>query len=268
MGRGMYGVSLYFLLTPFLFFLSSIFSSVKEDPIVTARNTLVSNNTVHTVLFCPDEGKLIETMLIGLIRSSTKISGALYLLTQKNIIQELSDAKRRGAEVNLIFDPGAFSYQQIYTLVDAGIPLKVWNEQQVQKGFAALMHLKALIFCGAFSEDRTIVASGSMNLTQNGFFKNYDQVTFCDNQHIVSKYKMHIATLLENSRVQMQPINQDAKRVVVQDLKFEVEKINKPKTVRKISTKKRTEDIKICAVRTIVRNFSHYRQVVRRVLHH
>ena len=177
-----------------------------------------------------------------------------------SIIEELIKAKRRGAEVNLIFDPGALSYAHIYTLADAGIPLKIWNEAKTQKGFSALMHLKSLIFWGAFSEERVIVASGSMNLTNNGLTRNHEQFTFCDNKEIVRDYDKHICALLENSRLQIQP-------VVLVDFKSGGEKVKKQEKVSGVSTKKTTGQITVCVTSAVVKNFSRYRKVAGRAMH-
>jgi len=205
MERGTGGVSFLLVLTPFLFLNSTIlFGAEWVDPVAIAEQVLIDeDDSVNCVKFCPDKSGEIEQTLIGLIRDSERIQGALYLLSKRSLIDELVAAHKRGIPVDLVFDPSALSAKAIYALPKAGIPLQICvADDFTAKRFAALMHLKCLIFTGAL--ERTIVASGSMNFTNNGLGKNQDQITFTDNPAIVEEYSGRVEQLLASSEVQVQ----------------------------------------------------------------
>lgn len=206
MERGTSGVSFLLVLTPFLFLNSTIlFGTEQINPVAIAQKTLInSKGVIDCVKFCPDKTGEIEQTIIGLIRSSKKIEGALYLLSKRTIIDELIAAHQRGAKVDLVFDPSALTTQALFKLPKSGIPLKIYvaGDFSATK-FASLMHLKSLIFTNAFGR-KNVVASGSMNLTNNGLGKNQDQISFRDDPTIFSEHHKKIDDLLQCSKIQVQ----------------------------------------------------------------
>ena len=202
MGREIHGVSLIILLMPFF----SFYAGETQDPIEVARTHLINkNNKVDKLFFSPEDSKVIEQIIIGLIRSSKEIKGALYLLTYQPFIKEFIEAKKRGVKIKLVFDKSALTSKSIYALPGEGIPLLIYHPDAI-RNFQALMHLKTVIFYGAFSGARDIVAFGSMNWSGNGLNRNSDQITFRDDSEIVQSCTDKISTLLEKAHDQVNPV--------------------------------------------------------------
>jgi phosphatidylserine/phosphatidylglycerophosphate/cardiolipin synthase-like enzyme len=204
MKRGMDGVSKGTLLAPFLFLFlfQSISSFEHQDQSTYAYDVLVNptKQEIDKVFFTPDQGEIIERSLVGLIQSSSTIYAALYLLTNKSIINALIMAKKRGAEIYLVVDRGALNSgtNNIYNLPGAGIPLHLY---QGTHRFRPLMHHKYMLFEGAFSQDRNVVVSGSMNFTQSGLYTNEENLTFRDNHEIFSQYHQRIEKLVASADI-------------------------------------------------------------------
>ncbi len=204
MGREIHGVSLIILLMPFF----SFYAGESHDPVAFARTHLIDeHNHINRVLFSPDDSAIIEQTIIGLIRTSQEIKGALYLLTYQPFIKEFIAAKKRGAKIELVFDKSALASKFIYDLPYAGIPLLMYDPADSTRNFQALMHLKTVIFYGAFSGARNIVAFGSMNWSGNGLKRNSDHINFSDDSHLVAKFDNTISGLLKRAKAQVNPVS-------------------------------------------------------------
>ena len=161
-------------------------------------------HTIDKVLFAPTEATTIESVLIGLIRSTqTSIVGALFRLSNKKIIEELIAAHQRGVIIDIILDPEAMSTsKEISKLSHAGIPLSLYN----QKKYGTYMHHKFLIFHNALAcaENNyipipAVLAYGSLNLTQQGFNGNRENINFRDKSSIVNAFMNEITQLKEGT---------------------------------------------------------------------
>ena len=170
-----------------------------------AYKTLVDEeNIIDTVLFAPNDSSIIESILIGLIRSTeTSIVGALFRLSNKKIIEELIAAHQRGVIIEIILDPEAMSAsQEISKMSHAKIPLYLYN----QKKYGTYMHHKFLIFYNTlgcsynnYSPISAIVVHGSLNLTQQGFNGNRENINFRNKKTIVNAFTNEIANLKTNT---------------------------------------------------------------------
>ena len=148
-------------------------------------------NIIDKVFFAPRDAETIEAVLVGLIQSTqTSISGALFRLSNKRIIQELIAAHKRGVIIDVILDPSALSAsQEISKLSHAGIPLSLCTLR-----YGILMHHKFLIFKDTLACPENnltpipaVVATGSLNLTEHGF-SNRENINFRDNVQIVNAF--------------------------------------------------------------------------------
>lgn len=156
------------------------------------------NGRVDEVFFCPQEGEKIEAILIDLIKSSKKIYGALYLLNREPIVDAFIEAHKNGTSVNLVVDKSALNggTNHIYKLLRTeGFSLYVHN---VQARFGPIMHNKFLVFEDVLG-GRRVVASGSMNLTYSGLFKNSENVTFRDSPLITTKFLARAVEILSSA---------------------------------------------------------------------
>lgn len=167
--------------------------------------TLVDEQySIDKVLFAPADASTIESVLIGLIRSTcTAITGALFRLSNKKIIEELIAAHNRGVVIDIILDPEAMSAsKEISKLSHAGIPLALYN----QKKYGTYMHHKFLIFHNtlACAENNyipvpAVVAYGSLNLTQQGFNGNRENINFRNKCDIVNAFIHEITQLKDGT---------------------------------------------------------------------
>ncbi len=186
-----------------LFLCGGIFAVAKDCIIIAARALVAPNGRVDTVLFCPQDGQLVEDILIGLIRSSKKITGALFRLSEKNIIDELLAAHKRGIPIQIVFDSGALSAgsASLSSLAQAGVSLFLFDSKKEApkiNRYETLMHHKFLVFQGTLG-GRNIVAFGSMNVTQSGLGKNSENFAFRDEPTIVKKFIDEADRLKEHS---------------------------------------------------------------------
>lgn len=182
----------YNLLAPFLF----SFSLCAMDCMQFAMDTLIQeDDTIDSAFFTQQERATIENVLVGLIRSEQEnISGALFRLSNKKITQELLRAHKRGVDIQIVFDPGAIG-AQVLALAQAGIPLLVYDP----KRFPALMHHKFLLFKNTL-DGRTVLSTGSLNITEAGFAANAENLTVRDNGGWIQKFYNEFERLREKSQ--------------------------------------------------------------------
>lgn len=170
----------------------------------------IDSNTIYTqlldksgaidkVFFAPRDAATIENILIGLIRSTqTEISGALFRLSNKRIIEELIVAHQRNVKINIILDPEALSTSQVISkLSHAGIVLSLYNN----KTYGTYMHHKFLIFRDTLACQQNnfvpvpqVISFGSLNITEKGLSNN-ENITFRDKPEIVQAFVNEIEEL-------------------------------------------------------------------------
>lgn len=193
MKQGMSGVrKRAILLAPFLF--SSFLHSM--DPIKFAQEQLIQEDgTIDSVFFTQQEKMTIQNVLVGLIRAEQEqISGALFRLSNKVIAKELLEAYQRGVTLEIVFDQGAIG-AQVLNLSRAGMPLLIYDNN---KRFPALMHHKFLTFHNTLDE-RSVVSTGSLNITEAGFAANAENVTIRDDKTWMSKFYREFERLKRSS---------------------------------------------------------------------
>ncbi|MCF7899997.1 hypothetical protein K9K77_00670 [Candidatus Babeliales bacterium] len=193
MDRGILGVSKrYSILAPFLFFIQLGAHDYRE---FASETLLRQDGVIDSVFFTQQEKETIEKTLVGLIQSEEqRISGALFRLSNKKITQALLEAHERGVSIEIVFDAGAIG-PQIFELTEAGVPLFVYDN----KRFPALMHHKFLLFHCVLGQ-RSILSTGSLNLTEAGFAANAENVTMRNNNEWVTKFYAEFIRLRDKSQ--------------------------------------------------------------------
>jgi phosphatidylserine/phosphatidylglycerophosphate/cardiolipin synthase-like enzyme len=210
MNRGTKGVSKICLLASFLFLYVPLKSAAfSPEAIIEQFLIKKGSDEVDKVFFCPKDGQTIQNIIIALIASAKKIHGALYLLSQKFIIDALIAAHKKGTEIQLIIDSGALSNGiHIMSLARAGIPLLLFDGTR----FNPLMHNKFFVFKNV---DRLgdVVVSGSMNFTQSGLFNNAENLTIRNKIEIVTQFAQQFRNLIQQcQQFSLSPVQSKRKR--------------------------------------------------------
>lgn len=145
----------------------------------------LANNNVVSVYFSPKD-KAISKALIPLIDDAHEyIYVPIFFLTDKNMVNALICAKKRGVEIKVLLDAVAAqnAYSKHKELRAAGISVKVEN-------WAGKMHQKSMII-----DDKTVVI-GSMNFSKSGENCNDENCIIVKNApKLAKKYKQHFLIL-------------------------------------------------------------------------
>ena len=140
-------------------------------------NKILTENT-SGIYFSP-QNKTIQNTILPLIRNSKNyIYIPAFLISHKEMVSELIQAKNRGVDVRVITDAlNAFAkYSKVRELRAAGMPVKIEN-------YAGKMHSKTMII-----DDRYLVL-GSMNFSKSGESKNDENLMVIENKEAAIFYK-------------------------------------------------------------------------------
>ena len=169
-----------------IIFSSLLFLSVTSLEMVHAKESL----TNCEVLFSPQDHVADE--LIALINKEKKsIKVAVYCLMHREIAKALTDARKRGVQVEVIIDPYSVkSRSPVKKMAEAGCPIYVWNPEipvEIKNGRTvkknkSLMHDK---FC-VLGDNR--VWTGSFNFTFEAEKHNQENVVVLEGVEVVEKY--------------------------------------------------------------------------------
>ena len=155
----------------------------KKEKIDLSRTYNIGNSKI-SAYFSPAD-KIIETELIPIVKNAKKyIYVPVFVITHKNLINELIQAKKRGVDVKIILDAtgAANKYSPINMIRSSGIPLKVENR-------AGKMHMKTMIV-----DDRLTII-GSMNFSKSGERYNDENLIIIENPTLAVKFKNHFLYL-------------------------------------------------------------------------
>ncbi|MFA6064383.1 MAG: phospholipase D-like domain-containing protein [archaeon] len=129
------------------------------------------------VFFCPRDA--CAEQLIQKINSADKnIFIAIYSFTHDGISDALVNAKKRGIEIEVVFDydQSANASSDDEKLIDAGIKVS-------RRNGSGYMHSKYTIIDGNF------VATGSFNYSQNADTRNDENLVFIESYSIAAEFK-------------------------------------------------------------------------------
>jgi phosphatidylserine/phosphatidylglycerophosphate/cardiolipin synthase-like enzyme len=119
----------------------------------------------------------VDSNIIPLINQATqRIDVALFEFDLQNVADALIDAHTRGVDVRLVYDDEHTEDDpQVDQLIDAGIPA-VADER------SAFMHNKFLVI------DGQTVVTGSMNFTENGVYRNNNNLIVIRSARLAENY--------------------------------------------------------------------------------
>lgn len=143
----------------------------------------------------------IEKEMIALIDNEKKsIKMAIYLLTNPNVVHALISARERGVDVALVVDKQTadYEYSKVDNLEKAGIT--VIRKRGKNRG---LMHNKFIIFeeneSPLFSQSRTLVWTGSFNVTKSANTKNDENAVVLTDPSLVTIFTKYFDSLNETA---------------------------------------------------------------------
>ncbi len=117
------------------------------------------------IYFLPADAKKAKNHIEKLIKNSkSSIDIAMYNLGYKKFIKQLKKAKKKGVEVNIVYDKGA--------------DLRKLDARKLKEK----LHTKLAIF------DKKTVVFGSANWTKASFSENYEIIYISDEENLVSKF--------------------------------------------------------------------------------
>ena len=140
-------------------------------------NKILTENT-SGIYFSP-QNKTIQNTILPLIRNSKNyIYIPAFLISHKEMVSELIQAKNRGVDVRVITDAlnASAKYSKIRELRAAGMPVKIEN-------YAGKMHSKTMII-----DDKYLIL-GSMNFSKSGESKNDENLMVIENKEAAIFYK-------------------------------------------------------------------------------
>ena len=131
--------------------------------------------------FLPDDKGALQRLLDVIQNAKSSIHVAMFTFTNKNLIQALVDAHRRGVQVDVVIDNESArktSFKAFQRLKREGIPTAISNRN-------GLLHHKLMVV------DDLIVATGSANWTEAAFTKNDDNLCLVYPLTLEQKDKMN-----------------------------------------------------------------------------
>lgn len=147
----------------------------------------------HQLYFSPQDK--VDARLISLIESEKEeIRAAVYCLTHRGIIKALSDARKRGVNVELIVDPFTIKAKApLKRMAQAGIAIYIWDPKPLpqltslkgndkKKLRKPLMHNKFCVF------GKKSVWTGSFNFTSEASNANQENVIVLRDEEAARRY--------------------------------------------------------------------------------
>ncbi|XP_050515894.1 mitochondrial cardiolipin hydrolase-like isoform X1 [Diabrotica virgifera virgifera] len=163
---------------------------------VDMRNFNCRQHLYDTKVECGEQCSLAYYRTIQNFISSAKSSICLcvLMLTLSSVVRQLVDAKKRGMTVRIIIDKVMLDTKVVKSnftyMAQQGIPFKF------QPLESSKMHHK---FCLIDKDegDGAKMFFGSLNLTSQGFCKNFDNTILTNNKEIISRFSEEFEELWE-----------------------------------------------------------------------
>lgn len=154
---------------------NELFHENKEE--IYSTSPLLIGKIETDVYFSPSTHAVNEGILPELRKAKDYIYVSMFLISNRSIVRELINAKRRGVDVKMITEANHAlqGYTKHEYLRKAGIPVKVEN-------WGGKMHAKLAVI-----DDNTII-TGSVNWTQSGFMYNDENMLILRNAQEQAKF--------------------------------------------------------------------------------
>ena len=138
----------------------------------------LSNRKNENIYFSPQD-KTITNGILPLIKNAKNyIYIPAFIIIERQIIEELASAKRRGVDVEIIADAlnASAKHSKVKELRAAGIPVKIEN-------YAGKLHSKTMII------DDNYLILGSMNFSYSGENRNDENLIILENPEAAKFYR-------------------------------------------------------------------------------
>lgn len=156
----------------------------KQKPSVDKAEKIRIENTFVSVYFSP-QNRSVENVIIPLVKNAKNyIYLPVFVITHKNLVNELISANNRGVDVRIIIDAtgAANRYSPVKQMRDAGIKIKTENRP-------GKMHMKSLLI-----DDKYCIV-GSMNFSRAGESYNDENMILLENPSLTMAFKKHFLYL-------------------------------------------------------------------------
>jgi len=156
---------------------------------------LMHDNQIKAVYFAPhDDVHAVLDYLIA--HEKEKIQVAMFAFTDRTIANALIDARKRGVQIEVITDANnTFGrYNKTDVLHTNNINVYVYNPKHTQQATTGAMHNKFLVFQKNIL-DKSLVWTGSFNLTRSAHQQNQENVLVLDDSFMVQKFNNKFAQL-------------------------------------------------------------------------
>jgi phosphatidylserine/phosphatidylglycerophosphate/cardiolipin synthase-like enzyme len=170
--KKMIGIAVLVILAFFGYYLDFDFDSLTSAVTVDIPETYVSEDGSIEVVFCPQED--CEGSLLSFIDSASESLHCAFFEVDLDVIRDKLLEKEKEIDVKVITDNG-YLYE--------------FNHSFVRVDRSGLMHNK---FCIV---DGVKVSSGSMNPTNNGAFKNNNNLVFIESSILAQNYEDEFAEM-------------------------------------------------------------------------
>lgn len=189
----------------------------------------------HAVLFS-GRNSLKSAFLNLIYHATNSVKVSMYLLTEKDVMRGLMDAKARDVDVQLILDHESMHpiYGKGLLLEKYGIPVHVYRNGLLKgcgsAGNRSLMHNKIGIF------DNEIAWTGSWNATNPASSIHQENALITDDAYIVAQYQACFASLLnliKNQNVLEMKNKNEMNDCLIKKVEIEKERQKKMKEVWK-----------------------------------
>ena len=138
----------------------------------------LSNRKNENIYFSPQD-KTITNGILPLIKNAKNyIYIPAFIIIERQIIEELASAKRRGVDVKIIADAlnASAKHSKVKELRAAGIPVKIEN-------YAGKLHSKTMII------DDNYLILGSMNFSYSGENRNDENLIILESPEAAKFYR-------------------------------------------------------------------------------
>lgn len=164
---------------------------------------LLCDGRVKQVFFSPDDS--VQKVLLHLIEQEHEsIKLTAFTFTDGDIAQALIEAQARGVSIELVVDPGCIrdKFSKVSLLGQNGFTIFVYDpsyKKEKRSGFSNnIMHNKFVLF-GKNLLDKSILWTGSFNITKSAHRYNQENVIVLDDEHCVEKYAQRFDILKARS---------------------------------------------------------------------
>ncbi len=138
--------------------------------------------------FSPKGGeKAREALLRAVERAEKEILVAAFVLTDREVVEALKKAHRRGVQVRVLLESRNLRDSREEDLLQAGIPVR-------QDGNPYTLHHKVMVL------DGTRVVTGSYNFTRRAWQVNNENLLVLESPPLAERYRQEVLRLWEEGK--------------------------------------------------------------------